>query len=129
MKIFFPFLFSFIVSASVALAQTENSSISYIPIEQKCALSNLTESNNCLKNELIQIIAKSFSDEQKKILEAQISSIEKQVFEAELDMEDPMIKNMTDQEREEYRLITFNEILKKLLNDTLVLLENNNIES
>ena len=103
----------------------------YTNIIKKCDTQDTAAGNKCLKDALLEVIGQSFSAEQKAYLGEQLDIIEKQVADAELNEENPEMKNIigNPEKTKEYKAQTLNLILKKLLFDTLSMLDENKLES
>ncbi len=121
---------SIFVSFQVCAAENELPQ-QYTNIIKKCDTSDMAAGNKCLKDALLEIIGKSFSAEQKAYLGEQLNLIEKQVADAELNEDNPEMKNIigNEEKTKEYKAQTLNLILKKLLFDTLSMLDENKLES
>lgn len=120
------------VFASFQVCAAENSlPQQYTDIIKKCDISETSAGNKCLKKALLEVIGQSFSSEQKAYLSKQLELIEKQVAGAELDEGNPEMKNIigNPEKTKEYKAQTLNLILKKLLFDTLSMLDENKLES
>lgn len=89
----------------------------YLEINQKCENNNIEKYNLCLKEALLKIINASFTEVQIQNLNLQLTGIEKQVAEAELDENDPKVQALeNDPERiKEFRAQNMNLIWKRLL--------------
>lgn len=100
--------------------------LQYLEINQKCENNDIYNYNACLKLALFNIVDNSFTDEQIKDLKGQLDGIEKQVDTAELDYNDPKVKEIENNPAKikEFRAQNMNLIWKRLIIETLNSLKN-----
>ena len=100
--------------------------LQYLEINQKCENNDIYNYNACLKSALFNIVDNSFTDEQIKDLKGQLDGIEKQVDTAELDYNDPKVKEIENNPAKikEFRAQNMNLIWKRLIIETLNSLKN-----
>lgn len=100
--------------------------LQYLEINQKCENNDIYNYNACLKSALFNIVDNSFTDEQIKDLKGQLDGIEKQVDMAELDYNDPKVKEIENNPAKikEFRAQNMNLIWKRLIIETLNSLKN-----
>lgn len=90
-------------------------------IINECKNENIAEFNNCLKKELADIINQVFDNPENVYLLKQMDEIEKNVEEAEFNLEDEQVKKIVANKEaaHELRLLNLNLIWQKMLNNTL----------
>ncbi len=100
--------------------------LKYLEINQNCENNDIYKYNDCLKTALFKIVDESFTEEQIKDLKGQLDGIEQQVDTAELDYNDPKVKEIENDPAKikEFRAQNMNLIWKRLIIETLNSLKN-----
>lgn len=120
-------VFSFLVmtTSSVWAVNDNSAPPQYMEIVMKCNDVDIFKNNKCLKDELLNIIGKSFKPEQKIDLSSQLDEIEKTIDKSQLNDKNPEIKALgNDPEKiKNEKAQNLNLIWKKLILDTLKMLD------